>query len=304
MKKMLIAALCLLTLSGSAMAAQNVPKELQMSGTVTENTGSMITVKNSNKPFDSVALHITDNTYILQSGTGYYLGANDVKKDGHVSAWYGPALTRSLPPQGKADAIISGPEDSRPTFTYFNIGKVEPREDGSVRVLNVNETQYVTLLPEVYPEAAELKPGDKMLLWYEISTLSLPGQATATKAVLLQQGLADINISTTAGVIALNGKELADVKLVNKNNTLYVPLRAVAEALGFTVTWNQDAQTAVVYDGPRSAVCTIGSNDYGKQRMRIKLQNKPELIDGVTMVPVEMLDYVMGYSVKVSAAHI
>ena len=48
MKKMLIAALCLLTLSGSAMAAQNVPKELQMSGTVTENTGSMITVKNSN----------------------------------------------------------------------------------------------------------------------------------------------------------------------------------------------------------------------------------------------------------------
>ena len=46
MKKMLIAALCLLTLSGSAMAAQNVPKELQMSGTVTENTGSMITVKN------------------------------------------------------------------------------------------------------------------------------------------------------------------------------------------------------------------------------------------------------------------
>lgn len=28
MKKMLIAALCLLTLSGSAMAAQNVPKEL------------------------------------------------------------------------------------------------------------------------------------------------------------------------------------------------------------------------------------------------------------------------------------
>lgn len=173
-----------------------------------------------------------------------------------------------------------------------------------MRVLNVNETQYVTLLPEVYPEAAELKPGDKMLLWYEVSTLSLPGQATATKAVLLQQGLADINISTTAGVIALNGKELADVKLVNKNNTLYVPLRAVAEALGYTVTWNQDAQTAVAYDGPRSAVCTINSNEYGKQRMRIKLQNKPELIDGVTMVPVEMLDYVMGYSVKVSAAHI
>ena len=88
------------------------------------------------------------------------------------------------------------------------------------------------------------------------------------------------------------------------NDRTLVPLRAVAEALGYTVTWNQDAQTAVVYNGPRSAVCTINSNEYGKQRMRIKLQNKAELIDGVTMVPVEMLDYVMGYSVKVSAAHI
>lgn len=303
MKKILAAALCLFALTGSAFA-QTAPKELQMTGTVTENTGSMVTIKNNNSPFDSVALHIADTTFVLQSSTGYYLSGNDIATNELVKAWYGPRLTRSLPPQGTADAIIAGAEDSHPAFTYFNIGKVEPREDGSVRVLNVNETQYVTLLPEVYPEAAELKPGDKMLLWYDVTTMSMPGQATALKAVLLRPGLADINISTTAGVIALNGKELTDVKLVTKNNTLYVPLRAVAEALGYTVTWDAGSQTAVVYDGPRSAVCTIGSSDYGKQRMRVKLQFKPELIDGVTMVPVEMLDYVMGYSVKVSAAHI
>ena len=102
----------------------------------------------------------------------------------------------------------------------------------------------------------------------------------------------------------MDGKELADVKLIEKNNTLYVPLRQVAEALGYTVTWNGDAQTAVVYDGPRSAVCTIGSYDYGQQRMRVQLQYTPELIDGVTMVPVEMLEHVLGYSVKISASHV
>ena len=303
MKKILAAALCLLTISGSAFA-QSVPKELQMAGSVTGRNGDMITITNDNKKTDSVALHITDDTFVIQNGTGYYLNGFDICEGEQVKAWYGPVLTRSLPPQGKADAVIAGEQNDRPTFTYFNIGKVEPQEDGSVRVLNVNESQYVTIFPQVYPDVAELKAGDKMLLWYEFTTMSMPGQATATKAVLLKQGPADINISTTAGVIAMDGKELADVKLVEKNNTLYVPLRQVAEALGYTVTWNGDAQTAVVYDGSRSAVCTIGSYDYGQQRMRVQLQYTPELIDGVTMVPVEMLEHVLGYSVKISASHV
>ena len=303
MKKILATALCLLTISGSALA-QSVPKELQMAGSVTGRNGDMITITNENKKTDSVALHITDDTFVIQSGTGYYLNGFDIREGEQVKAWYGPVLTRSLPPQGKADAVIAGEQNGRPTFTYFNIGKVEPQEDGSVRVLNVNESQYVTIFPQVYPDVAELKAGDKMLLWYEFTTMSMPGQATATKAVLLKQGPADINISTTAGVIAMDGKELADVKLVEKNNTLYVPLRQVAEALGYTVTWNGDAQTAVIYDGPRSAVCTIDSYDYGQQRMRVQLQYTPELIDGVTMVPVEMLEHVLGYSVKISASHV
>ena len=303
MKKILAAALCLLTISGSALA-QSVPKELQMAGSVTGRHGDMITITNDNKKTDSVALHITDDTFVIQNGTGYYLNGFDIREGEQVKAWYGPVLTRSLPPQGKADAVIAGEQNDRPTFTYFNIDKVEPQEDGSVRVLNVNESQYVTIFPQVYPDVAELKAGDKMLLWYEFTTMSMPGQATATKAVLLKQGPADINISTTAGVIAMDGKELADVKLVEKNNTLYVPLRQVAEALGYTVTWNSDAQTAVVYDGPRSAVCTIGSYDYGQQRMRVQLQYTPELIDGVTMVPVEMLEHVLGYTVKISASHV
>ena len=303
MKKILAAALCLLTISGSALA-QSVPKELQTAGSVTGRNGDMITITNDNKKTDSVALHITDETFVIQNGTGYYLNGFDIREGEQVKAWYGPVLTRSLPPQGKADAVIAGEQNDRPTFTYFNIGKVEPQEDGSVRVLNVNESQYVTIFPQVYPDVAELKAGDKMLLWYEFTTMSMPGQATATKAVLLKQGPADINISTTAGVIAMDGKELADVKLVEKNNTLYVPLRQVAEALGYTVTWNGDAQAAVVYDGPRSAVCTIGSYDYGQQRMRVQLQYTPELIDGVTMVPVEMLEHVLGYSVKISASHV
>ena len=230
MKKILAAALCLLTISGSALA-QSVPKELQMAGSVTGRNGDMITITNDNKKTDSVALHITDDTFVIQNGTGYYLNGFDIREGEQVKAWYDPVLTRSLPPQGKADAVIAGEQNGRPTFTYFNIGKVEPQENGSVRVLNVNESQYVTIFPQVYPDVAELKAGDKMLLWYEFTTMSMPGQATATKAVLLKQGPADINISTTAGVIAMDGKELADVKLIEKNNTLYVPLRQVAEAL-------------------------------------------------------------------------
>ncbi len=94
MKKILAAALCLFALTGSAFA-QTAPKELQMTGTVTESTGSMVTIKNNNSPFDSVALHIADTTFILQSSTGYYLSGNDIATNELVKAWYGPRLTRS-----------------------------------------------------------------------------------------------------------------------------------------------------------------------------------------------------------------
>ena len=121
MKKILAAALCLLTISGSALA-QSVPKELQMAGSVTGRNGDMITITNDNKKNDSVALHITDDTFVIQNGTGYSLNSFDSREGEQVKAWYGPVLTRSLPPQGKADAVIAGEQNGRPTFTYFNIG--------------------------------------------------------------------------------------------------------------------------------------------------------------------------------------
>ena len=51
MKKILAAALCLLTISGSALA-QSVPKELQTAGSVTGRNGDMITITNDNKKTD------------------------------------------------------------------------------------------------------------------------------------------------------------------------------------------------------------------------------------------------------------
>jgi len=44
---------------------------------------------------------------------------------------------------------------------------------------------FVTIPENVEDDAKELKQGDKVLVWYDFVAMSMPGQATATKAVIL-----------------------------------------------------------------------------------------------------------------------
>ncbi|MNO15533.1 Sporulation-specific N-acetylmuramoyl-L-alanine amidase [compost metagenome] len=50
--------------------------------------------------------------------------------------------------------------------------------------------------------------------------------------------------SPTGTTVIVNGKKIDDVKLID--NLTYVPLRAVSEALGATVKWNNDTKTAII----------------------------------------------------------
>lgn len=79
-----------------------------------------------------------------------------------------------------------------------------------------------------------------------------------------------------------------------------VPLRAVAEKLGFTVTWNNGVVTLTGTE--RYAEVTIGVNEYfaapAKEGVMgaslFSLACAPVLTDGVTYVPVELFDALLG----------
>lgn len=68
----------------------------------------------------------------------------------------------------------------------MHVEKVTPSENGeSVRLLNSNRDIIVTVSKNVYEDYQNIKEGDRIMAWYSIMTMSLPGQTNATKVIVL-----------------------------------------------------------------------------------------------------------------------
>ena len=99
-----------------------------------------------------------------------------------LTAYYSPVMTRSLPPQSKAYALVMG--NGEHDAIYMHVGEIEQTKNG-VRILSSNNDVYVTIPKTVEDDADKLKKGDKILVWYDFMALSMPAQATAIKAEFL-----------------------------------------------------------------------------------------------------------------------
>lgn len=256
--------------------------------------------------YNEIVLNIQDSTYILNAQDGTPIPFKDLKKGDTITAYYSPRVTRSIPPQGNGIALIVGTPKTGGTGMYMKVAKLEENKDGSIKVLCTNSDRLVTITPDVFAQTTDIKEGSELIVWYDIMTMSIPAQATATKAVLLP-AKADIKVHTGAGTIVVNGKELAlsENDIIKTNgNTVMLPLRVIAESLGYNIVWHDENRTVELLNGARTMNMTIGSKDYGRLKMAIKLDNAPEIVNGKTLVPVEFFTDVMNLKVEIYNNHI
>lgn len=183
-KFLLLTAMCLIfstTMAFAATPGQALDSVMRMHGTITEINDDMITIQDTQSN-QSVALIVRWDTEILNGKNGADVDLNRLHVGDELTAYYSSISTRSLPPQSKAYALVMG--NGEHDAIYMKVNEVEKTKDG-VRVLNSNNDVYVTIPKTVEDDANELKKGDAILVWYDFMTLSMPGQATATKAKIL-----------------------------------------------------------------------------------------------------------------------
>lgn len=78
-----------------------------------------------------------------------------------------------------------------------------------------------------------------------------------------------------------------------------VPLRAVAEALGFQVQWNPETRGVDLIRGPQFTTIYIGENSYFKNRMAASpLSAAPVIVQDRTMVPVEFITEILQHGIE------
>lgn len=99
--------------------------------------------------------------------------------------------------------------------------------------------------------------------------------------------------------IMLNNKKLSfDQPPVIIDGRTLVPLRAIFEAMGASVEWNQDTRTAICRKGSTTIKLTIGSNTLNKNNIPIYLDVPAQIVNNRTMVPIRAIVEAFGATVN------
>ncbi|AIQ49905.1 hypothetical protein R70723_31520 [Paenibacillus sp. FSL R7-0273] len=83
-----------------------------------------------------------------------------------------------------------------------------------------------------------------------------------------------------------------------------VPLRAVAEALGFTLTWNQSSKTAELTKGNIFTTVKSGEDRYSVNKMSTTLGAAPRTLENKLFVPASFVSEVLQQTISVEGQKI
>ena len=253
------AMLCVPTLAAGSSDAPGAgtyvpdPQYTMAWGTATwQDNGSLLVRKSGeNKPTDGMALW-TKNAIVLDAVSGEPVDAKSIKDGSTVYAWLGAqtAMTMSLPPQVTPELLlVNVPADYKvPQYDVIVrsdglTGLGIPNRSGMSVTLSDGMVYQVWQDAQVKPYLTrnrvtyqDLLPGTRVLAWADDK-----GQASKVivfpyeyKGSLSLDSYGRLYINSGAAV------EPSALRRPYKDERLYVPIRAVAEAAGYSVSWDKE----------------------------------------------------------------
>ena len=239
-------------------------------GTVTRLENGAVLLKNSNEnaAYRETILHVTETTPIIDAVTGLPLG-RELRDGETVYAWVGPAMTLSLPPHATAELIVANIPADFAVPQYYQIAKVQPQATAAIYppqplthvdlVTTGGEeltvTDEATLFPYLTRQMVTLDslvPGSRVLVWTD-------AKGTVTKVMLFAYAYRGYAFWEPTGEVSVNDQRLRVTGKVVDGEVL-LPIRAVAEAAGYTVNW-VPGQGAVVSDAESLVFSVLPGQD-------------------------------------------
>ena len=271
-------------------------------------------VNNKDDQNNTVNLKITDDTLVYDN-LGNKKALSDLTDGSKITVFTGSyePTPLILPVQYTANIIIinGDKEGNVNADTYLADEEGYTNAANTLNIATADDTKIVDKNEKEYK--GDLDKND-LIVFYGVSTKSIPAQTTPTKVVVLGENeiaLKQIETAknatpaptaapeTTAAPEVTEAPQVSYAGLVNvvigdknvsdvyaKDNTTMVPLREVAEAAGFTVTWDAENRAVILNDGVYSL--KIGENSYVKGKMMpLTLSAAPEIVNDLTYVPAE-----------------
>ena len=259
--KLIAATLCAAMLCVPALAAVSAtgagayvpnPQYTVISGTVAhQKDGGLLMSTSTGGPTEDYILW-TEGAMILDAVSGEPVDAKSIKDGSTVYAWLGAqtAMTMSLPPQVTPELLlVNVPADYKvPQYDVIVrsdglIGLGIPYRSGMAITLSDGTAcqvwQDATVKPYLTRNRVtyqDLLPGIRVLVWTD-------DKGQASKVIVFPYEYKGSISLDGYGRLYVNSGAVAEPSTLRRpygDERLYVPIRAVAEAAGYSVSWDKE----------------------------------------------------------------
>ena len=252
---------------------------------VKNEAGTITRLVMESEAYGDYIMNLSEDVVWIDSGNHTASDPSTLKVGEGIYVFHSPVATYSIPPQSPALAIVRNIPQDISSAHYHVVEKVEKQEDGSVRIVTDQGGLYITAdgnteLSKYTGKGTftleQLKAGDRVMAWYEAILESYPAQTHAQHLMLLPAASTKTEkevVEPTEGAqltMELDGKVPNMVGRYEKG-TAMVPVAAVAQALGFQVTYTPKGHSALV---------TVESDTF-----QVRLDIGSPTIYGVTKIP-------------------
>lgn len=227
--------------------------------------------------------------FMLNENT-YYADNVKIEKGLNITGYYeaGKPMILIYPPQYTIDIVTPVYEEGFIKADKFDSNLVS--KDNKLK-LNISEeteivwennTQINWIKQPTLEELETVLSNRQMLVYYKFSTKSIPAQTTPSKIIVLSPQKED-----KMNIIANNILIDSPNAFISELGNVMVPVRAISEALGYEVKWNNDEKSVRIGN---EISFKLGENIYTASGVTVTLEEASIIIDGRTFIPLRLFE--------------
>lgn len=254
---------------------------------------SILVESHKEEPNDQTIFYVTEETLLVSNKSMDIVNKDYLKEGMEVMAYYpSDIILPMIYPLRIPAEVIAVMEDEE--FTSVEVYNFDEDLISKDRILQIYPTEETTIVDREghILEIEDIK-NSKAVVFYKIAATSLPAKAAPEKVIILEQALKEMN------KVIIEGNEIILKKpMFMKEDILMVPVRDIAEALGYKVKWDGKDYSVELIKDEEVYLLKIGQNTYNIKDMEGYLDTVPELTDSTTYVPATFLEF-MGLKLRV-----
>lgn len=244
----------------------------------TQDGNKVFTMDNENGGLRFV---VAPTTTIVDRETGSVITADNLTEGMEVAVIYSAMapMGMSMPPyMGQVTAVVANTDKGFISVGHFNDDLLNEKD---LLQLNIAEdTTILTTLGTRSILSADDVKGKDAVVFYDITTRSIPAQTTPSLVLLLEERAA-----------VTEGTEETAVDTKSADAPEMIALRDAAEAKGYSVKWQGKTAPVVLEKDGMTAQITLGSTTYVVEGdMAMTASAAAELTDGVLYVSADVVE--------------